>query len=180
MKLIFTSTIFLIILISNNLFLFNEEFLILISFIGFCFIIHEKLSPLVHVSFQDKIFSLKTITLDSLNNVHSNLVKKKKMNKEIKNFKLLFSCLKNHYLALSKIFLNNLLNYLNNKEKSSILLKLTLLNRIEKDYTKIIFLLINKKIILIGFLLKFFNNNLKIKKFKTISLINKLVLIKKI
>nr|QUJ09427.1 ATP synthase F1 subunit 4 [Neorhodomela munita] len=180
MKLISTSIIFLIIVISNNLFLFNEEFLIFLSFSAFCFLVHERLNPTIQALFQDKILLVKTVTLDSLDSVYLNLLNKKKLNKDLKDFKLLFGYLRSYYLSLSRVFLNNLLSYLNNSEKSSILAKLFIFHRIEKEYIKLIFLLINRKISLISFLIKFFSKNLNIKKFKTISIINKLYLIKKI
>nr|YP_011017756.1 ATP synthase F0 subunit b [Polysiphonia morrowii]WQF69602.1 ATP synthase F0 subunit b [Polysiphonia morrowii] len=180
MNFFFTFLVFFIAIISNKIFLFNEEFLILLSFGGFCFIIYEKFGSSISFRFEEKSKFIEMSIVDSLNSITKKLIQKKELNKKIINLKNTFRSLKNYYFSFSSFFLNKFLVYLNNKHKNNLITNLQILTRLEIDYTKFILLLVNKKLNSIGLLTLFFGSTLKVKKFKLINTINRLALIKKI
>lgn len=180
MNFFFAFLVLFIAIISNKFFLFNEEFLILLSFGGFCFVIYEKFSPAINSRFEEKSKSIEISLVDSLNSITEKLTQKKELNIKIISLKNTFKSLKNYYFTFSSSFLTQFLVYLNNKHKNNLITNLEILTRLEVDYTKFILLLINKKLNLIGLLTLFFSSILKVKKFKLINTINRLTLIKKI
>nr|YP_010620263.1 ATP synthase F1 subunit 4 [Amplisiphonia pacifica]WAX04299.1 ATP synthase F1 subunit 4 [Amplisiphonia pacifica] len=176
----FFLTILFVLIITNKLFLFNEEFLILLSFISFCFIVYEQLGSLFNSYFETKVLTIKNSLLNSINLISNKLDEKQKFNKKIINFQKNIILIKQYYLKFSITFLTQFIIYLNTKEKINFLSKLSHLNQLEKKYFKLIILLLIKKINILNLLTKFYGNNLQIKRFKTLNLINKLTLIKKI
>lgn len=180
MKFFFTFTIFIIIIISNKLFLFNEEFLIFICFVSFCFVIYTKLNFQIELRFRNKTLELETSFLDSLNSLSNKLTKKKSLNKSLINFKLLFKTLKNYYLNFASKFLIDFLIYNKYKKDTNLLTKLMLFSTLEKDYLKFIIFLLIKKLNQINLILNYFSLVIKVKKFQTIKKVNRLNLIKKI
>nr|YP_010620033.1 ATP synthase F1 subunit 4 [Symphyocladia marchantioides]WAX04046.1 ATP synthase F1 subunit 4 [Symphyocladia marchantioides] len=180
MKFSFTFIILFVFIITNKLFLFNEEFLILLSFISFCFVIYEQLGKIFNSRFESKIVSFKNSFLLSIDSISEKLNVKKKLNVTIIESNKSFNLLKNYYLNFSTKFLNEFIIYLNNKEKINFSNKLICLHRLETEYFKLIVLLLFKKIKIINLLTNFFGNNLQLKRFQTLNLINKLIIIKKI
>nr|YP_010619964.1 ATP synthase F1 subunit 4 [Xiphosiphonia pinnulata]WAX03977.1 ATP synthase F1 subunit 4 [Xiphosiphonia pinnulata] len=180
MKFTFVFVILFVFVITNKLFLFNEEFLILLSFASFCFVISEQLGITLNSYFEKKSLVIKDSLLTSINLVFNKLNQKKEINKKIINFKKNINFLKKYYLKFSIKFLTQFIVYLNIKEKNNFLNKLVYLNQLEKEYFKLIILFLFKKIKMINLLLKFYGNTLQIKRFQTLNLINKLILIRKI
>lgn len=180
MKSYFPYLILSIFFISNKLFLFNEEFLILICFVAFSFFLYFKLNLLVKSRFDNKLNLSENLISQSLIKIEKNLVYKHNLNKKIIKFKSLFSFLKNYYLDLINQFISSFSIYINNLEKFNILSKFSTLKLIELEYSKFIFFLVSKKINLLGKLIFFINNILLIKRFRIINKINKLILLKKI
>ena len=81
MQILFIFSIFFVLIVSNKFFLFNEEFLILISFLGFCFLIYEKLGITFHDHFKNKTILVKNSFLRSLEKVLIQLKKNKSLSK---------------------------------------------------------------------------------------------------
>ena len=180
MKYYFPYLIFSIFIISNKFFLFNEEFLILLCFTSFCFVLYLKLSSLIQQRFDEKINLDKFLILESLLKIEKNLNQKYILNNKITKIKNLFIMLKNYYTIFSNKFVRNFFFYLNNNQKIFVVNKLSFLKLIESEYSKFVLILITKKINSLSKLIFFMNNNLLIKKFNIINKINKLLLLKKI
>lgn len=180
MNFFFSFLILFVIIITNKLFLFNEEFLILLSFSGFCFVTYEKLAPDVNLYFSKKLVSIEDSLKSSLELVSLKLIQKKSLNSKLVGLQTTFTMLKRHYLNFSADFLYNYLFYLKNKEKSNLLTNLEAFSRIEKDYSKFIFLLVTKKINTISIMTMFYSSKLLIRQFKLINHISRLSSIKKI
>nr|YP_010620194.1 ATP synthase F1 subunit 4 [Dipterosiphonia australica]WAX04230.1 ATP synthase F1 subunit 4 [Dipterosiphonia australica] len=180
MQFLFIFSILFVLIITNKLFLFNEEFLILLSFIGFCVVINEHLAPIINSRFEDKITLIKNSLLNSLNSLFETLSQNKLINNKLINLNIIFNSLKKYYLLVTYKFLKNYLNYLKIKEKTNLINKLIEFKQLEKDYLKFIILLILKKIKVLNNLNKFYSKYLQIKRFQTINLINKLNLINQI
>ena len=83
MRFYFGSTILFVMIVANKLFLFNEEFLILISFLGFCFVIYENLSLVITLRFNEKTSLLKSSLLNSINGLYIQLSQKKNLNEKL-------------------------------------------------------------------------------------------------
>nr|YP_010620079.1 ATP synthase F1 subunit 4 [Pterosiphonia complanata]WAX04092.1 ATP synthase F1 subunit 4 [Pterosiphonia complanata] len=180
MKFLLVFIILFVFIITNKFFLFNEEFLILLSFGSFCFVIYEKLGSVLNTRFEEKTLFIKNSLLTSIHLISIKLNESKRINKQFIKLKLHFSLLKKYYLKFSIDFLTNFAMYLNVKEKNYFLNKLNYLKQIEKEYSKLILLLLIKKIKIISVLIKFYGVDLKIQRFRTLNLINKLILLKKI
>nr|YP_010620102.1 ATP synthase F1 subunit 4 [Periphykon beckeri]WAX04138.1 ATP synthase F1 subunit 4 [Periphykon beckeri] len=180
MRFWFNFLILFVVLITNKFFLFNEEFLILISFISFCFLITQKLGYSINLRFSEKLVLLQTSFSFSLETILVKLKQKKKLNLKYINFSKFIYLLKKHYLLYSTVFLQKLIYYLNNKEKFFLTIKLNAFKDLEKDYLKLIILLLLKKINTLNLLIHFYSKTVKIKKFETIKFITKLILLKKI
>nr|YP_010619987.1 ATP synthase F1 subunit 4 [Tayloriella tenebrosa]WAX04000.1 ATP synthase F1 subunit 4 [Tayloriella tenebrosa] len=180
MKFLFSFVILFVLVITNKLFLFNEEFLILLSFICFCFVVYSQLGFSVSLRFKTKTLAIQNSLLISINSISSKLNEKKILNQKIIDFKKNINLLKKYYLKFSIKFLKQFIVYLNTQEKINFLNKLFELNKLEKEYFKLIMLLLLKKINTINVLTKFCGTNLFIKRFQTLNLINKLSLLKKI
>nr|YP_009325905.1 ATP synthase F0 subunit b [Vertebrata lanosa]APC24946.1 ATP synthase F0 subunit b [Vertebrata lanosa] len=172
--------IILIMIISNNFFLFNEEFLILIAFTSFCFIIYNKLTPLISLRLENKSFFIEKSFVTSLNLIHNILIDKKKNNLKFNNLKFIFISLKKYYSNFSIKFINEFLKYLKFIEKNNLIIKLNYFTVLEKNYKKFITSLLIEKLNKINNSFNFFNSKIKIKKFQTINAVNRLNLIKKI
>lgn len=180
MKFFFSGIILFVFIISNKLFLFNEEFLILISFAGFCFVIYENLSSFFNVRFSEKSLLIKSLLLNSIDGLQNQLINKKKNNEKFCNLKIILLALKKYYLKFSKQFLIHLIIYSKNCEKVKLNDKLKEIKFLENSYSKFILLIVLRKTQDISLNKFFFENNLKIKRFRTLKSINNLNLIKKI
>nr|YP_010620056.1 ATP synthase F1 subunit 4 [Rhodomelopsis africana]WAX04069.1 ATP synthase F1 subunit 4 [Rhodomelopsis africana] len=180
MKFLFSFIILFVLIITNKFFLFNEEFLILISFISFCFVIYEQLGSMLNLRFEEKVLIIKNSLLTSINLISNKLAEQKQLNNKLVYLETNFNLLKKYYLQFSTSFMTQFVIYLSVKEKINFLNKLVYLNQLEKAYFKLIVLLLLKKISTINLLLNFYASDLQIKRFKTLNLINNLSLIKKI
>nr|YP_010620171.1 ATP synthase F1 subunit 4 [Gredgaria maugeana]WAX04207.1 ATP synthase F1 subunit 4 [Gredgaria maugeana] len=180
MKFLFSFIILFVVIITNKLFLFNEEFLILLSFFSFCFVLSEQLSPLINFRFEKKISLIKISLIDSLKLIHIQFSQKKKLNTNLKKLNTNLKKLKNHYENFTLDFLTQFICYLKINEKYNFLNKFLYLVQLENDYLKLIVSLLIKKINSTNNLIKFFGMKLKIKRFQTFYFINQIFLIKKI
>nr|YP_010620240.1 ATP synthase F1 subunit 4 [Deltalsia parasitica]WAX04276.1 ATP synthase F1 subunit 4 [Deltalsia parasitica] len=176
----FVFVILFVIIITNKLFLFNEEFLILLSFMSFCFVVYKQLGEKINLHFETKTLNIKHSLVISINLISEKLNEMKKLNEKILNLQKNFNSLKKYYLTFSRKFLTQFIIYLNNIEKLNFSNKLVCLTKIKEEYFKLIVLLLIKKMQIINLLIQFYGNNLKIKRFQTLNFINKLILIKKI
>jgi len=152
----------------------------LISFLGFCFLIYEKLGITFHDHFKNKTILVKNSFLRSLEKVLIQLKKKQEFIQKQNNLNVNFKILKKYYQAFSTTFLTKLLTYLNSQESISLSYKLNELNIIEKSFSKIIVLLLLKKTFEIVLITKFLEVTFKIKRFKAFRIISTLHLINKI
>nr|WAX04115.1 ATP synthase F1 subunit 4 [Polysiphonia sp.] len=180
MSLFFNFSIFFILLISNQFFLFNEEFLIFLSFFTFYIVVHSKLSQMIQKRFYEKAEMIQLNLINSIEFNHKNLLIHQNLNKKIIKLSIKLSGLKNYYLKFSQNFFIVLLNFLIIKENQNLLNKFSNLSRFEHDCLKFVVIILIKKIQLLQLLTKFYSSTIIIKRFQTINLINKINLIKKI
>nr|YP_009295173.1 ATP synthase B chain precursor [Dasya binghamiae]AOH77185.1 ATP synthase B chain precursor [Dasya binghamiae] len=154
-----------IILISQDFLLFNEEFLILLCFIGFCWVFLDNVGSSVDSSFKEKSDKIQTDILVSYDNILQ--VFKKKINLNSKKIKLytFFLKIKNYYLNFNLFIIKNLNNFQTTKKQIIFKNKLLFVYNLEQQFFKLITLLILTKIKKLVFLNIFYKSNIKISNF---------------
>nr|YP_009445925.1 ATP synthase F0 subunit b [Eucheuma denticulatum]ATX68867.1 ATP synthase F0 subunit b [Eucheuma denticulatum] len=150
------------ILIYQNIIILNEETLILICFITFCFLVYNKLNKSVYDDFKQKSNFLKNSIEDSLNSLLKKLIIDIKTQNKSKNFSTDFKNLGDHLLRLSFSLSNKFpLWFIKNREKTYPK-KLFFANRLEEQTTKLLALLLSHKLTKIAFLQRFYIHEFKI------------------
>ena len=81
-----------------------KSFLILISFISFCFVVYDRLASQIELRFLDKISNINNLIISSLELMQKKLLQKKEMNLKYIYFKNIFTSLKIYYFNFSLIF----------------------------------------------------------------------------
>lgn len=154
---IFIAIASFLILVSTNIILLNEEFLILICFIAFIWLGLNKFSTPLETYFKNYSSSVEIAVKDSLNQV--SCVIKKLLELKVKYNTLidLFVMLKTHFSNFISIALNKLPVFY--KQKQCILYpkRLLIIEHIEKQSVKLISLVILKKLTKIITLKKFYS-----------------------
>jgi len=163
----------LILLINSNILLLNEETLILLCFIIFCWLGITKLQNLIFTYFHTQQNLIKSTYVDSFqifkNSIQLTILK----NNTIKIWTKQFFNLKIHSYTFSKNILNFLPKIYQNKFQFSIVKKLIFTKRLEQQMLKLISLILIEKVIKIIKLQKFLSLSLK---FKPMFTINKIYL----
>nr|WDZ68090.1 ATP synthase F0 subunit b [Gracilaria vermiculophylla] len=154
-----------LILISKNIILLNEETLIMLCFITFCWLGFIKLKDSILKDFENQKIGIETEFSESFNSVvsllHTNLKWQKIYPILIKNFNILEKHFKNLSLKVT-----TQLPYLTNREiQIRYLKKLSFTRRLEQQTSKLISLLLIKKIEKITFLKYFYITKIKISTF---------------
>lgn len=165
--------IILVFLIKSKLILFNEEFLIFLCFVGFCFITSERLKDLVKNNLEEKLSREKLDYLNLINLTHNYLKKKIDFDQkfvELKNLSIFF---KNYYVNLTNIFLNKILSYEKIKKKLFLINKFESFLEFEAVCGKLVFSIIIQKIRIIVKLRLLLGKRFTINQFKVI---NKVIL----
>lgn len=155
----------LIILISQDFLLFNEESLILICFIGFCWICLDNLGHSITNYFYIQSTKITNDILLSYNNFLTVLKKQIQLNKKKRNLFTYFLKIKNYSLKFNYYTINKLEQLQINKKQVNFQNKLIFVYNLEKQFLKLITLLIITKIKRLVLLNKFYKNELKIKNF---------------
>jgi len=156
----------LIVLISQDFVLFNEEFLILICFIGFSFIFAKNMGESISNYFTSQTLKIENNICNSYNQVLSIWKARLQFNYDI--IKVL-----NYFLYLRKYYLNfnlkiaNKLQFLQLKKKQvSFKTKLQFSVTLETQFFKLVILLLISKINKLIILNTFYSNLLIINSFK--------------
>nr|YP_009019505.1 Ymf39 [Gracilaria salicornia]AHG53092.1 Ymf39 [Gracilaria salicornia]AMR57142.1 Ymf39 [Gracilaria salicornia]UAD89799.1 ATP synthase F0 subunit b [Gracilaria salicornia] len=155
-----------LILISKNFILLNEETLILCCFIVFCWLSFNKLKELIHFDFETQREEIETNVSDSFKarvaSLDVNLKWQKLFPVLITNFKIL----EKQFINLS-IQISAQLPLIRNREiQKAYLKKLFFTKRLEQQTSKLISLILIKKIEKITFLKYFYSTKIKITTFQ--------------
>nr|WOL37365.1 ATP synthase F0 subunit b [Polyopes affinis] len=152
-------------LISQNILLLNEETLILICFVTFCWLSFSRLSELVNTSFVDRSKKIEQSFVDSLSQVEETLNINSDLQQKFKKLVFDFKILKDHFIVLNKVVSNKLVNYLVQNSQTTYLSKLVFTQRLEQQTTKLLALLLSKKLYRIALLRQFYAQKLKLSSF---------------
>nr|YP_009511871.1 ATP synthase F0 subunit b [Hydropuntia rangiferina]AXI97748.1 ATP synthase F0 subunit b [Hydropuntia rangiferina]UAD89774.1 ATP synthase F0 subunit b [Hydropuntia rangiferina] len=155
-----------LILISQNIILLNEETLILLCFIIFCWIGFNKLKDSIYEDFEIQKKDLEIEFSESFNILLKSVNKKLTLQKILPLWLINFSDLKRHLLSLNLILIDKLPNLYVQRNKDNFLKKLSSIKRIEQQTNKLIGLLLIKKIEKITLLRYFYISKIKVKTFE--------------
>lgn len=156
----------LLILIFQKILLLNEETLILICFISFCWIAYNKIGDSIAFSFKDDSSKIKNILIDSLNQVAYNLNQYIIANLKFAKLQTNFNELKQHFIILISLTSVNFPKYSEQNIKLLYARKLFYTWRLEQQTIKLITALILKKIEKIAFTKQFCTQKLCLPYFK--------------
>nr|YP_010199841.1 ATP synthase F0 subunit b [Hydropuntia urvillei]UAD89849.1 ATP synthase F0 subunit b [Hydropuntia urvillei] len=155
-----------LILISQNIILLNEETLILLCFITFCWICFNKLKSSINTDFENQRNIIKTELLESFESIVKSLVKNLELQKIFPIFISNFIKLEKHFQTLNWAIIKHL-PILHIREVQQIFLKkLFFTKRLEQQTSKLVSLLLVKKIEKITFLKLFYLTKIKISIFE--------------
>jgi len=168
---IFPLSLLVILAISQNIFILNEEFLILICFILFCLLSYEKLGLFFFNFLNNNSKKLQELLLLSFYQYSSNTKELLNWNKKTNNTLIYFKFLKFYYKNLNQKILFKLINFQNNKKSTIFVKKLQFIKNLESQFLKLILLIILEKTNQIVLLHNFYYKKCKIKKFDSINTI---------
>nr|YP_009511846.1 ATP synthase F0 subunit b [Gracilaria gracilis]AXI97723.1 ATP synthase F0 subunit b [Gracilaria gracilis] len=155
-----------LILISKNFILLNEETLILLCFVTFCWLSFNKLKDSFQADFENQRNEIETKFLESfgfiVNSVSMNLKWQKLFPIVITNFCLL----EKQFVTLSSGMINQLPSLQNRDVREAYLKKLSFTKRLEQQTSKLVSLVLVKKIEKITFLKYFYATKIKISIFQ--------------
>nr|YP_009317583.1 ATP synthase B chain precursor [Pterocladiella media]AOX49035.1 ATP synthase B chain precursor [Pterocladiella media] len=145
-----------LILISQNILLLNEETLVLVCFITFIWLSYNKLSQNIKMSLNNQSDNIKNSIENSFDQLIFSLNKELKNQNEFENLMCNFKKVKFHFINLNTItatkFPEFSLNYYQDVYKR----KLAFTQKLEKQTSKLLALLIAKKLAKIVALKKFY------------------------
>lgn len=153
------------ILIYQNIIILNEETLILICFVTFCFITFNKLNKTLYIDLTARSLSTKTLLSTSLNHLSTSLNHTIKLQSEFKNLINHFNHLKIFFLKLEALVSDNLPIYCINKSKAIYPKKIKFIQNLEQQIAKLLALLLIQKLNKVVKIQRFCKHNLKIQRF---------------
>ena len=153
------------ILIYQNVIILNEETLILICFVTFCFVTFNKLRETFYSDLIARSLKTKTSLIASLSQLLVTLTRTIKLQNEFKNLTAHFKNLKSSFLKLAILVSDNLPIYHTNESKLIYPIKIKFIQNMEQQITKLLALLLVQKLNKIVKIQYFCKHNLKIQYF---------------
>nr|WCH57660.1 ATP synthase F0 subunit b [Hypnea sp.] len=161
------------VLVYLNIIILNEETLILICFLMFCWIAYNRLGKSIFEEFNKdskKIEDLLFKSLEEVSNLLHIFLNYQSVSKNLTNN---FKELREHFIKLGFVTLKKLPIYVTQKYEIVYPQKLLFTERLEKQTSKLLVLLLNQKLNKITNIQSFYTYNLKIRNFLCI---NKIIL----
>nr|YP_008963199.1 ATP synthase B chain precursor [Gelidium vagum]AGO19313.1 ATP synthase B chain precursor [Gelidium vagum] len=136
----------LLILISINILLINEESLILLCFIFFVYLVYNKLNSSVRFALDYRALNIQKSIKSSFDSTLTSLRSEFYTQNEIKSIVETFYGIKSHFVKLNTFVALNLNEFILNKYQKSYRKKLVFTQRLENQTSKLLALLLVKKI----------------------------------
>nr|YP_011003663.1 ATP synthase F0 subunit b [Gracilaria eucheumatoides]WPS66065.1 ATP synthase F0 subunit b [Gracilaria eucheumatoides] len=155
-----------LILISQNIILLNEETLILLCFITFCWICFNRLKNSISEDFENQKTNIKTEFLESFESLLNVSIKNLELQKIFPILITNFIKLEQHFQGLSLVITRQLPILYAREAQEIFLKKLSFTKRLEQQTSKLISLLLIKKIEKIALLKYFYITRVKISIFE--------------
>ena len=136
----------LLILISQNILLLNEESLILLCFITFIWLTLNKTKSSFQKNFEDRAATIQNSIEISFDHLLDSLNKELNIQQEFKSLICNFYDLKQHFINLNLLVSSKLIIFKANRYQKSYEKKLIFVQRLETQISKLIALLVIKKL----------------------------------
>lgn len=172
--------IFIVVLISSNILLFNEEFLILLCFIAFSVLCYNNLEIIFQSYFEEFNKRLNKQFFQFYNGISSILKSEIYYQKQKINIVSKFFKLKNYYSRLNQKLLIKVLNYQKKIKNQFLNQKIVFISNLEQQFQKLIISLILIKIKKLITLTFFYQKTIKITNLRCIDKLILLEYLKKI
>nr|NP_062485.1 unidentified protein [Chondrus crispus]CAA87607.1 orf183 [Chondrus crispus] len=153
------------ILIYQNIIILNEETLILICFVTFCFITFNKLNETFYNDLTARSLKTKTSLITSLSQLLVILIRTIKLQNEFKNLTTHFKNLKYYFLKLGILVSDNLPIHYSNESKIIYPKKIKFIQNLEQQTAKLLTLLLVRKLNKVVKIQYFCKHNLEIQYF---------------
>lgn len=154
-----------VLLISTNVLLLDEEILILICFILFCWLAFNQLSISIEKDLQTQSLKIEKSITDSLVQVSKSIKELLRYKKNSLKFAANFELLNIYLFNFTKVLIQNLPNYTIYKFNLVFPKRLNFVQRLEHQVSKIVVLFIIKKLNQIILIKPFFNKKIKVTNF---------------
>nr|YP_010199866.1 ATP synthase F0 subunit b [Crassiphycus usneoides]UAD89874.1 ATP synthase F0 subunit b [Crassiphycus usneoides] len=154
-----------LILISRNVILLNEETLILLCFITFCWLGFNRLKDSLDTDFENQKKEIETKFLESFESTTNSLIMNLKWQKLFPVLITNFVMLEKHFKNLGSKLTKQLPVLQNQGVQKVYLKKLSFTKRLEQQTSKLISLLLIKKLEKVTFLKYFYSTKIKISVF---------------
>nr|YP_009317606.1 ATP synthase B chain precursor [Pterocladia mexicana]YP_009317652.1 ATP synthase B chain precursor [Pterocladia robusta]AOX49058.1 ATP synthase B chain precursor [Pterocladia mexicana]AOX49104.1 ATP synthase B chain precursor [Pterocladia robusta] len=151
-----------LILISQNILLLNEETLILICFVTFIWLFYKKSSQNIKDDLNYQSLAIKGSIENSFENLISSLEMELKTQRDLTNLARNFIQLKQHFVNLNSITSLKLPIFSLNNYQDIYRKKLTFTQKLENQTSKLIALLLIKKLKKILYLKKFYTQSFQL------------------
>lgn len=161
-----------LILIYKNILLINEETLILICFIIFCWIAFTRLSDSLYNDLINRSKKIENSLTSSLNEISEVLTYNIENQHKLKNLPNNIEKLGNHFFKLNSAIANHLPLYISNKSEVIYTKKFLFIQRLESQTIKLLALLLVQKLSKLVEVQKFCTYNLKVRNFICFQSIN--------
>nr|YP_009490449.1 Ymf39 [Gracilaria textorii]AWH62615.1 Ymf39 [Gracilaria textorii] len=155
-----------LILISKNLILLNEETLILLCFVTFCWLGFTKLKDLLDADFEAQKKEIETKFSESFKSIVGSLIINLKWQKLYPILITNFGVLEKQFIILSSKMIGQVPVIQNRKLQKIYSKKLSFIKRLEEQTSKVISLILVKKLEKITFLKYFYSTKIKIATFQ--------------
>nr|WOA02287.1 hypothetical protein [Gloiopeltis furcata] len=158
-------TLTFFVFVYQNIILLNEETLILLCFIAFCWLAFSKLKDTIYsnlVETSKKIEVSMTTSIDQLSRLLTHSIESQRVLKNVVND---LEALGNHFYVLNSTLLNNLPQRLVKKSSEVYPKKLLFVQRLEQRTAKLLPLIVSQKLVKVVFVNKFFTQKIKISAF---------------
>nr|AHX02547.1 hypothetical protein Sflab.mt.07 [Sebdenia flabellata] len=157
--------LFSLLLVSQNILLLNEEILILICFIIFCWAVFNRLNESISLDFINRSNIVKDSIISSIEQLINILNKNIILHKKYSILSTDFLALKNHFSNLSLSISNELCQYSIQKSQTVYRKKLLFTQRLEQQTVKLLSLLLSKKLSKIVIVRSFLTQKLEVPTF---------------
>nr|UAT98016.1 ATP synthase B chain precursor [Ahnfeltia plicata] len=136
----------LVILIFQNILLLNEETLILLCFVVFCWTAVQKLGTSVYDDLAGRSNKIENLLKSSLNETLTSVQTSIKLHKKFQSLFLSFRALGNHFFNLVFLVTNYLPSYAFNSNATTYPKRFIFTRRLEQQTTKLLALLLCQKL----------------------------------
>nr|YP_009317560.1 ATP synthase B chain precursor [Gelidium sinicola]AOX49012.1 ATP synthase B chain precursor [Gelidium sinicola] len=162
------SILTLLILISQNLLLLNEESLILLCFIVFTWLVYNKLKTSIQSDLNSKALDIQKLIQSSFDYTLVSLKLELNTQQEVKSLTDNFCNLRSYFTKLNTFFVLKLKEFTLGNYQKSYKKKLIFIQRLEKQTSKLLALLIVKKLSKITNLNRYYLKNFQLGTWKCI------------